>query len=740
VYHLRVFTSVPWTASTVCTGRNLARSGPVHHRVRWVWLAGLIVTAVALGVAAASDIDTPSTWPQAYTVREDRRAGTLLLATPYYEVQHDLKQGGAVSRIGLTWGHAPNLLLRPLETFVRDEQGRVFSDLNDRSPRIRRSRHDLTEAVVVTANLLDSKGGRSGLRVRTTFEYHWGYIKIHKEFDLGSNHLRARELCALSTVVAPNLSDYGYREGVSEREGAGPFSFGSCVWGKITGGTAQTPLLKTNRMLRFMMFAEPGVEGLEWFVGSDLSQWESQLSGRRGDGHCLLQPAADGPGTAFSVSPLYCHDEPASLPQKCAFDFYLGLPLKEKNAHKPWFHASFNRNHGNWVGAEEIRQWGQEGIQTVHCHHDGDYYDDGLFWRDGSYPPYPDMDRYDKVLASCRQAGIRTATYFSNKELHPSTKEFQAQGTEWARKDLRGKIQQNVFRGTNLFGVQMCLRSGWLDFLKFSIDRVLKNHPLDGVYYDWNVALLCCNRLHEGNAAGPDGDHWDIDELLNLMEWTRRRVGPKGLIIVHNTTTPMFAMENFADHVVANEWGYGKWTEPGPRLSELPLEWSLAGARSRGVISYGQIEKDPDRRLHRLFALEALLSGVTPWPASPETFSLFPILKPMGDLATCRFADWHNQAVTVQGSRCASAVYSRPGEAYILLGNLHPKGESIRCRLYPDQLPCRLGAIHEATLIRRNTNPRASEAASESVDPRNLTGDGVEVQVPAEGAVLLHVR
>ena len=46
----------------------------------------------------------------------------------------------------------------------------------------------------------------------------------------------------------------------------------------------------------------------------------------------------------------------------------------------------------------------------------------------------------------------------------------------------------------------MCLRSGWLEFLKLSIDRVLKNHPLDGVYYDWNVALFCCNPLHEGKA------------------------------------------------------------------------------------------------------------------------------------------------------------------------------------------------------------------------------------------------
>lgn len=255
-----------------------------------------------------------------------------------------------------------------------------------------------------------------------------------------------------------------------------------------------------------MILVDSGVEGIEWFVGSDLSQWELQLAGRRGPGRCRLEPSLDPPGLALSISPL---------------------------------------------------------------------------WRDGSYPPYPDMDRYDKVLDDCRRAGIRTATYFSNKKLHPSTKEFQEHGQTWSRKNRKGDLRHNFYRRPDReFSVQMCLRSGWLDFLKFSNDRLLKNHPLDGVYYDWNVALFCCNPLHEADHDGtePAKGHWDMDELLELMEWTRRRVGPDGLIIVHNTKVPMYAMENFAD--------------------------------------------------------------------------------------------WRNQAVTLSGARCASAVYSRTGEAYLLLANL----------------------------------------------------------------------
>lgn len=58
-------------------------------------------------------------------------------------------------------------------------------------------------------------------------------------------------------------------------------------------------------------------------------------------------------------------------------------------------------------------------------------------------------------------------------------------------------------------------------------------------------------------------------------------------------------------------------------------------------------------------AIEALLGGATPWPANAETFELLSLLKPLGDIESCRFADWRNQAVTLSDARCASAVYSR---------------------------------------------------------------------------------
>jgi hypothetical protein len=396
------------------------------------------------------------------------------------------------------------------------------------------------------------------------------------------------------------------------------------------------------------------------------------------------------------------------------------------------------------VSTEDIRRWAEKGIQTVHCHNDGDYYDDGLFWRDGSYPPYPDMDRFDKVLTDCRQVGIRTATYFSNKELHPSTKEFQEHGEQWGRKNRAGDLQHNVYRPDHEFGAQMCLRSGWLEFLKFSIDRVLKTHPLDGVYYDWNVALLCSNPLHEANRDGsaPATGHWDVDELLDLMEWTRGRVGMSGLVIVHNTTTPMYAIENFADDVVSTEWGYQRWTDRAPELQDLPLESSLAGAIPRGVISYGVLDGNAPRRLHRLFAIEAFLNGATPWPASEETFALLPLLKPLGDIGNYRFVDWRNQAATLSDARCAAAVYSRPGEAYVLLANLEADPREVTCVLHPEVLPHPLASLTSATRLAATAARADSLVPSDasSLNVHQLVGEGLKITIPGDDAILIQIH
>jgi hypothetical protein len=291
----------------------------------------------------------------------------------------------------------------------------------------------------------------------------------------------------------------------------------------------------------------------------------------------------------------------------------------------------------------------------------------------------------------------------------------------------------------------MCLKSGWAEHLKFTIDRVLKNHDLDGVYYDWNIALYCNNPLHVGEttnrvsgekglgalALSPTG-HWDMDELIEFVEWTRERVGPDGLVILHNTMAPMFVTENFADYVVGMEWGYGKLLTGVPPVSDLPPEWNFAAARSRGVIGYGTIAQNAPQHLHRLLALETLLTGVAPWPATEEAFNLYQILRPLGDIERYRFEDYRNEAVRVEGTDCTSAVYSRPGESYILLGNFSDKPVKVSYSVETEKLPWPISDIGAVRYLREgqwDVTPKAE-----------LKGEGVALSIPARDVVLLRLQ
>jgi hypothetical protein len=160
------------------------------------------------------------------------------------------------------------------------------------------------------------------------------------------------------------------------------------------------------------------------------------------------------------------------------------------------------------------------------------------------------------------------------------------------------------------------------------------------------------------------------------------------------------------------------------------------------VISYGVLNARSPRRLHRLFALEAFLGGVAPWPASDETFELLPLLKLPGDIPSYRFADWRNQAVRLSHPRCAAAIYSRPGEAWLLLANLDQDPHEVTCGLDPAKLPHPLD--RPATAVRwdlsaaRSGKPSPGDASK--LNAAELTGAGTKVVLPGDGALMIQVR
>jgi hypothetical protein len=160
------------------------------------------------------------------------------------------------------------------------------------------------------------------------------------------------------------------------------------------------------------------------------------------------------------------------------------------------------------------------------------------------------------------------------------------------------------------------------------------------------------------------------------------------------------------------------------------------------VISYGTIEGNAPRRLHRLFAIEAFLGGVTPWPASSETFDLLPLLKPLGELRTCRFADWRTPAVSLSERRCAAAVYSRPDESWLLLANLESTPRDVTCVVRPDRLPCPLPRLTSATRLPRSpaATPGSEAQTPVELDAARLSGEGIKLTLPGDDAIVVRVR
>jgi len=194
----------------------------------------------------------------------------------------------------------------------------------------------------------------------------------------------------------------------------------------------------------------------------------------------------------------------------------------------------------------------------------------------------------------------------------------------------------------------------------------------------------------------------------------------------------MFVIENFSNYVVGMEWGYQKWTKSAPKLQELPLEWDFVGARSRGVIGYGIVDRNAPRRLHKLLALEALLTGVAPWPASPEAIELYRILEPLRDIEQYKFEDWRSKAVALDGADCASAIYSSSRDAYVLVGSfdIEPKEATLTINLR--ELPCPLSSISSCTVL--GTDKPID------LDVEKVTGKGEAIVLPGDGTVLVHIK
>ena len=388
---------------------------------------------------------------------------------------------------------------------------------------------------------------------------------------------------------------------------------------------------------------QSGVEGIEMSMGDDLGAWDNLGTNVPGLSRGAIYESMGLTAYEVVFAPL---DSPRAgniIPKgQYQFSYRLALPYVRKNMVPLELASAFlcPGFETRWPAPAYLKEQKKRNMGMLRLHNDGDQYNNGIFWRDTDYPPYPEdeMKKMDQALADSQKIGIPVVPYFSVKEYHPETAGFQQDAERFARQVIPGEKFLENFFGTSLFGMQMCLCSDWYETRRKTIEVTLDNHLFSGVYYDWCMGLECINPAHNHGRR-----HWDNDQLLRMIEWSRQKVGEQGKVYLHLTNVPSYPLENMANMVLTEESVY---SEIFPEMFTPHVHFLNIAPRSICVMLP---DASPDQM--RALTLAALLHHAT--------------------LCTCDLAvlDFYKKHEKLLQSLCKYNRHSAPGEGITCTGS-----------------------------------------------------------------------
>ncbi len=231
--------------------------------------------------------------------------------------------------------------------------------------------------------------------------------------------------------------------------------------------------------------------------------------------------------------------------------------------------------------------------------------------------------------------------------------------------------------------IPTCLQSGFKDYLKSLIKKVLANHKFDGIYYDCYEYHYCNNPAHS------DGEHNMIDDFIEMTEWTRRAVGKEGVLAIHQSTVPSVIIENFCDAVLTMEELDGERfiTMDVPALEGFTPHCQYMNASAHiicptiisradsGACFQSDISHRGDKSIFEKamdnFISKCVLQGVFTYPAYggyKSVLDLFAGFRAF-DLTHYRFLDYRQNLLEIIGKGAQGALYYNDKEALIVLSN-----------------------------------------------------------------------
>lgn len=616
----------------------------------------------------------------------------IVISNGCWEVKHDLRQGGCIAQIGFLHGSNKNILVSPISSYFSVYKKFSYQDRYEKQPQV-----DILEDTpdckkIRTKGRLYRGDGRSlPVEYDYVYEYHNEYIKCIRSFICRDIKEDIHIVGVGSLELIPELDEYAYRHSHHNEVGKDFHAWlKSCPvkWGKAA--EAYNPLFTDRYAPNYLAAFKRGVEGIETFPNSEIDKWEKQFTGKNGLSRFTIHRVADPARLSLLMEPYFCCHHPVRPEGKFTFTSYLGLPNITAESKQRYMHVGIN-NHP-WPSDEQIRDWAYAGINVLRLHN-CDGLPDGNYWHRGCYPSYDaeGMQELDRVIATAHTYGMKVINYFSS-DLHSSAPGFK-HIDEWKRiVDSSGRAAQSSMAAhfsssmdapdTGVV-IPACLQSGFKDYLKDLIKKVLGKHKFDGVYYD------CYDYNYCNNPAHSSGEHNMIDDFIEMTEWTRKAVGKDGVLSIHQSTVPSVIIENFCDAILTMEELDGERfiTMDVPALEGFtphcqymnasahiicPTIISRADseARFQSDISHKGVKSIFEKAMDD-FISKCVLQGVFTYPAYggyKSVLDLFAGFRAF-DLSRYRFLDYRQSPLEITGKGAKGALYYNDKEALIVLSN-----------------------------------------------------------------------
>lgn len=485
-----------------------------------------------------------------------RREGDLVIVeNRYVKCVHDPAAAGGLSQAFIKNGSGNTLFAAPQSFIVGITENGVYHLYRASEADCRISEKEGNPVLEFKSTFKDAKGLLlEGLTLDLRVEYtSWGEAL----FRAGINAAKRIDDLGMvqigSLYASESMNCLALQE--SLYESISPYS-GNTVKRYMDLEPSPHAAYESSHLPRALLMFRKGVEGFQVHLGDDLAQWDSiggTLPGLQ-MGYVAWRNARKYYEIRFSA--LDCRRDGQYLEGYLPFDFSIAFPfVREKMAPLvPCSGNMFMSHRGfenRWPLQSDIDALKAAGVSLMRLHNDGDCFDNGIFWRDVDYPPYPpeEMAKMDEMLAMANAAGIDVAPYFSLHEYHPDAPGFKENAQEWGRIAIEGDGIIPSYSSHGYYGFQMCLKSGWFKKRIDSIDEVLKKHPFKALYYDWCSAKECLAPQHGRR-------HWDYRELIDLLAWSYDRVAEfDGAIYLHLTREPNIAAGNIASLVLTEETG-----------------------------------------------------------------------------------------------------------------------------------------------------------------------------------------